>query len=201
VRCLATSLAGRHPEGAACQPIAENFSFKTLDVGRGELTLRLMKRKPLDAKEELLEAFENSLRVTEYLVSALPGRLWLAEPPDGNGRSIAAMVAHRQSMRRTFAKMGGAPVPLPLDRSGSTATEARRGLRKSRDALTELFRGAFARDAGRLKGLPRRVVNMMLYLVQHEAHHRGQICRLAQALGHRLSQGDVMRVWGWKKLA
>jgi uncharacterized damage-inducible protein DinB len=168
--------------------------------GAKELTVRLMKRKPLDAKEELLEAFEHSLRVTEYLVSALPGRLWLAEPPDGNGRSIAAMVAHMQSVRRTFAKMGGAPVPLALDRSRSTAAEARRGLRKSRDALTELFRVAFACDAVRVKGMPRRVVNMMLYLIQHEAHHRGQICRLARALGHRLSQDDVMRVWGWKKL-
>jgi uncharacterized damage-inducible protein DinB len=36
--------------------------------------------------------------------------------------------------------------------------------------------------------------------VEHEAHHRGQICRLAGALGHRLSADDVMRIWGWKKL-
>ncbi len=97
-----------------------------------------MKRRPLDAKEELLEEFERALRVSEYLLGGLPGRLWRAEPPDGHGRSIAATVAHMQSVRRTFAKMGGAPVALALDRERSTATEARRAFRQSRDTLTDV---------------------------------------------------------------
>ncbi len=157
-------------------------------------------RQSLDTKQELLQTFEYSFRVSEYLVGTLPKRLWRADPPDGKGRSIAAIVAHMHSVRRTFAKMGGAPVALALDRNRSTAAEARRALRQSRDALTELFRGALARSESRVKGMPRRTVNMMLYLVQHEAHHRGQICTLARSLGHRLSQDDIMRIWGWKKL-
>jgi hypothetical protein len=44
--------------------------------------------------------------------------------------------------------------------------------------------------------MPRRTVNMMIYLIQHDA----QICALARALGHRLSKDDVMRIWGWKSL-
>jgi uncharacterized damage-inducible protein DinB len=99
-----------------------------------------------------------------------------------------------------FAKMGGAPVALALDRNRSTTTEARRALRQSREALTGLFRGALARGESRVKGMPRRSVNMMLYMVQHEAYHRGQISTLARALGYRLSKDDVMRMWGWKKL-
>ena len=157
-------------------------------------------RRPLDTKAELLEAIEHSFRVSEYLIGALPQRLWRADPPDRHGRSIAAIVAHMQSVRRTFAKMGGATVALALDRNRSTPAEARRALRQSRDALTGLFRGGLARGESRVKDMPRRTVNMMLYLVQHEAHHRGQICRLAGALGHRLSGDDVMRIWGWKKL-
>jgi uncharacterized damage-inducible protein DinB len=157
-------------------------------------------RQPLDPKAELLEAFDHSARVSEYLVGVLPSRLWQADPPEGGGRSIAGIVAHMQSVRRTFAKMGGVSV-AGLDRRRSTPAEARRALRQSREALLDLFGRSLGRDEARVKGMPRRTVNMMAYLVQHDAHHRGQICGLARALGHRLSQDDVMRIWGWKKLS
>jgi uncharacterized damage-inducible protein DinB len=156
--------------------------------------------QPLDVERELLEAFEHSARVSELLVGALPRRLWHATPPNG-GRSIAAMVAHMQGVRRTFAKMGGASPTLPaLDRNSSTPADARKALRHSREALMELFRAALAARKARVTGMPRRTVNMMLYLMQHDAHHRGQIAMLARELGHRLSGADVMQLWGWKRL-
>jgi uncharacterized damage-inducible protein DinB len=48
--------------------------------------------------------------------------------------------------------------------------------------------------------MPRRVVNMLMYLVQHDAHHRGQITSLARDLGHEFASQDVMRIWGWKAM-
>ncbi len=158
-------------------------------------------RKPLDLEREFLDAFEHSGRVTEHLVRVLPPGVWRASPPDGRGRTIAGIVAHIQGVRRTFAKMGGATVALPpLHRATSTPAQAIKALRQSNAALAQLFAGALARGDGRIKGLPRRVVNMMLYLVQHDAHHRGQICSLARALGHEFTGDDVMHLWGWKKL-
>jgi uncharacterized damage-inducible protein DinB len=157
--------------------------------------------QPLDLGRELFEAFEHSCRVTEYVVGVLPSRVWRPEPADSQGRSIAAIVAHLQSVRRMFAKTGGArPIPPALDRARSTPDDARRGLRESREALMTLFREALTQGRPRVKGMPRRTVNMMIYLIQHDAHHRGQICALARALGHRLSKDDVMRIWGWKRL-
>jgi uncharacterized damage-inducible protein DinB len=157
-------------------------------------------RRPLDVERELLDAFEHSAKVTEYLVRVLPARLWHLPPPGGRGRTIAAIVAHMQSLRRTFAKAGGAG-PLPaLERKSVTPAEARRALGQSTAALTTIFRAAIDRGDGRIKGLPRRVVNLMIYLVQHDAHHRGQITSLARELGHEFSRDDVMRLWGWKKL-
>jgi uncharacterized damage-inducible protein DinB len=159
------------------------------------------KKRPLEVEQELLEAFEHNGRVNEYLVSVLPDAIWRTPPPDGRGRTIAAIVAHIQSVRRTFARMGGArPGPASLDRLTSTRAQAQRALRQSTTDLATLFAAAIGARQTRVKGMPRRVVNMVLYLMQHDAHHRGQIFTLAKSLGHEFRTEDVMRVWGWKAL-
>lgn len=160
------------------------------------------KAQPLDLEQEVLDAFEHCCRVTEYVVQVLPSEVWSADPPAGKGRSIPAIVAHMQSVRRMFVKMGGAnPVPATLDRARSTPVDAHQAFQQSREALVNLFGEAIAERRSRVKRMPRRVVNMMFYLTQHEAHHRGQICMIARSLGHRFSKDDIMRIWGWKNLA
>jgi uncharacterized damage-inducible protein DinB len=157
--------------------------------------------RPLEVERELLEAFRQSGRVSEYLVEVLPAALWRMPRPGGRGRTIAAITAHMQSVRRTFARMGGArPGPPSLDRLRSTQLQARRALRQSTDDLAQLFEAALAAKQTRVKGMPRRVVNMLMYLVQHDAHHRGQITSLARDLGHEFASQDVMRIWGWKAM-
>src|SRR5438128_12104414 len=75
----------------------------------------------LNLERELLEAFEHCYRVTDYLLQILPAPIWSAKSCDDKGRSIAAIVAHVQSVRNMFAKMGGAdPLPDSLNRSRST---------------------------------------------------------------------------------
>ena len=159
------------------------------------------KGRPLDVERELLEEFERNGLVNEYLVSVLPDALWRLPPPGGRGRTIAAIVAHIQSVRRTFAKLGGArPGPPSLDRLTVTKAQAQRALRQSTTDFLALFEAALAARQARVKGMPRRLVNMLLYLIQHDAHHRGQIFMLAKSLGHEFRGEDVMRVWGWKTL-
>jgi uncharacterized damage-inducible protein DinB len=158
-------------------------------------------RQPLDLPRELVAEFDHALRVTEYLVGVLPDALWRAKPEGFEGRTIAAVVAHIQSVRRVFAKMGGAkPIPPALDRLRSSKADALKALAASRQAYTTLFERAVADGNARVKGQPRRLVNMAFYVVQHDAHHRGQITLLLRALDHRLAADDVMRMWGWKKM-
>jgi uncharacterized damage-inducible protein DinB len=162
----------------------------------------MAKGRPLDVEVELLEAFRQCGLVSEYLVSVLPDTLWRAAPASRRGRSMAAIVAHMQSVRRTFARMGGArPGPPSLDRNRVTPAQARRALRQSTTDLARLFEAAIAARQARVKGMPRRVVNMLAYLMQHDAHHRGQICTLARDLGHEFRSEEIMRIWGWKGLA
>ena len=161
----------------------------------------MTKKRPLDIPRELLDEFAHNGLVNEYLVSVLPDAIWHATPPGGRGRTIAAIVAHMQSVRRTFARMGGArPGPPSLDRMTVTRAQARRALRQSTTDLSRLFEAAIAEGRTRVQGMPRRLINMLLYFVQHDAHHRGQIFMVAKALGHEFRTEDVMRVWGWKKL-
>ena len=162
----------------------------------------MAKGRPLEIERELLEAFRQSGLVNKYIVQVLPARLWRMPPPGGRGRSIAAIVVHMQSVRRMFARMGGVrPGPPSLDRARSTPLQAKRALRQSTEDLVRLFDASFAARQPRVKGMPRRAVNMLTYLMQHDAHHRGQICGLARDLGHEFRSEDTMRIWGWKALA
>ena len=157
--------------------------------------------RPLEIERELIEAFTLSGRVTEYLVHVLPDQLWREPPASGRGRSIAGIVAHIQSVRRTFARMGGArPGPVSLDRLRSSRGQAERALRQSTNILTTQFESALSAGQARVKGMPRRAVNMLAYLMQHDAHHRGQIVTLAKDLGHEFRGDEMMRLWGWKAL-
>jgi uncharacterized damage-inducible protein DinB len=100
-----------------------------------------------------------------------------------------------------FARMGGArPGPPSLDRKTSTPLQAQKALHQSTEDLARLFETAFVAHQARVKGMPRRAVNMLTYLIEHDAHHRGQICVLARDLGHEFKAEDMMRMWGWKAL-
>jgi uncharacterized damage-inducible protein DinB len=152
-------------------------------------------------EQELIESFLHCCLVTELLVSRLPARIWRTPPPGGRGRSIAAIVAHMQGVRRTFARLGGAkPGPPALDKQTSTPAEARRALRESTQILARQFEAALEARHARVKGMPRRMVDMITYLMQHDAHHRGQICTLANDLGYKFDEDDLMRFWGWKRI-
>ena len=156
--------------------------------------------RPLNLPEEIVEQFEQCGRATEYLVSVLPATVWREPSPAGRGRTIAAIVAHMHGLRKMIAKMGGASVGPTLDRKRVTQAEAQRALRAINDTLTTMFRESLSRGDARVKGMPRRTANIMAYLVQHDAHHRGQIMMRARDLGHAFTTNDTMRIWGWKQL-
>lgn len=157
-------------------------------------------RRPLDATSEIVEEFAQCGRATEYLVSVLPARVWQLPSPTGHGRTIAATVAHMHGVRKMIAKMGGAPVGSTLDRLRVTPIEARRALHAINDTLTAMFGESLGRGEARVKGISRRTINIMTYVIQHDAHHRGQIMLRARELGHTFPSADIMRIWGWKKL-
>jgi len=145
----------------------------------------------------LLEAFATNNRINQYLIENLPSEAWTAKPPDGKGRTIAAIVAHMHNVRVMWLKAAKAEnIPDQLNRATVTSAQAIRGLESSHEALTRLAGRALQTD-GRIKGFRPNVAGFLAYLIAHDAHHRGQIAMLARQLGHPLPQKAMFGMWEW----
>ena len=147
--------------------------------------------------EALLIAYDTNDRINQYLIENLPPEAWRAEPPDGKGRTIAAIVAHIHNVRVMWLKAAKADkIPEQLDRASVTPAQAAKGLEQSREALSAVIRGSLESD-GRVKGFRPDVAGFLGYLISHDAHHRGQICMLARQVGYALPQKAMFGMWEW----
>jgi uncharacterized damage-inducible protein DinB len=146
----------------------------------------------------MLNAFEINDRINQYMIDNLPAESWRAEPPDGKGREIAAIVAHVHNVRVMWLKAAakGSKIPDQLDRHTVTPAQAKKALDQSRDALLVLMKAAIESD-GRVKSFKPDVAAFFGYLIAHDAHHRGQIAMLARQVGHPLPQKAMFGMWEW----
>jgi uncharacterized damage-inducible protein DinB len=145
----------------------------------------------------LLNAFDTNNRICQYLIENLPAEAWNAKPPEGKGRSIAAIVAHMHNVRVMWLKAAKTEeIPEQLDRATVTPNEASTALEQSRKALHALTTHALETD-GRIKNFRPDVAGFVGYLIAHDAHHRGQIAMLARQLGHPLPQKAMFGMWEW----
>ncbi len=146
----------------------------------------------------LLNAFDTNNRINQYLIDNIPPEAWKAKPPEGKGRTAAAIVAHMHNVRVMWLKVSakGSEIPEQLDRATVTPAQAARALEQSREALSKLIGRALETD-GRIKGFRPDVAGFLGYLIAHDAHHRGQIAMLARQLGHPLPQKVTFGMWEW----
>lgn len=153
---------------------------------------------PFVASDALMRAFDINHRINQYVIDNLPAKAWRAEPPQGKGRDIAAIVAHIHNVRVMWLKASakGSEIPDQLDRHTVTPAEAKKGLEQSRSALSAVMKGALGTD-GRIKGFKPDVAAFFGYLIAHDAHHRGQIAMLARQVGHPLPQKAMFGMWEW----
>jgi uncharacterized damage-inducible protein DinB len=148
--------------------------------------------------QALLTSFDTNDRINLYMIENLPSEAWLAEPPGGKGRTIAAIVAHMHNVRVMWLKAAakGSKIPDQLDRNSVTPVQAGKALEQSRSALSAVLKSALESD-GRVKGFRPDVAGFFGYLIAHDAHHRGQICMLARQTGHSLPQKAMFGMWEW----
>ncbi|HEX3322464.1 MAG TPA: DinB family protein [Terriglobales bacterium] len=155
---------------------------------------------PFDSGAGLLEAFDINDRINLFLLDGLAPEAWRADPPNGKGRIIAAIVAHMHNVRVMWLKAAakGSPLPEQLIKEKVTPAQAKKALEQSREALKNVLRASLASD-GRVKGFRPHVAAFFGYLIAHDAHHRGQITMLARQSGHPVDPKTMFGMWEWGK--
>jgi uncharacterized damage-inducible protein DinB len=161
-----------------------------------------------DPYQVLVETYAVNERMNQVLLNHLHPRLWHAKPPGGKGRTIAAIFAHVHNIRRKFLRLSALHMKLPrqLNRTRCSMHEAKTALAESARRCEEMLRGAllsgsiraFRRD-GWARAWPPGAA-MVVYMIVHEAHHRGQVCMLAHQFGAPLPARVGGGLWNWEKL-
>jgi uncharacterized damage-inducible protein DinB len=150
---------------------------------------------PFDLKASLISSFATNNRIDEYLIENVPAEAWFAKPPEGKGRTIAAIAAHIHNVRLMWLKAAGvAKLPAKLEETASKE-DMLRALRASHDALAGVLSSGL--ESGQVKSLKPDAASFYAYLIAHDAHHRGQITSLARRLGHAIPQSVGFGMWEW----
>ncbi|WP_109485524.1 DinB family protein [Occallatibacter savannae] len=130
-------------------------------------------------------------------------------------RTIAAIFAHMHHVRRKWIRLSAPHLPLPaeLDRN-CTQAQACKALAASGALCVKMIEHLltaspelnpspekspkFLRD-GWARAWPAGPM-MVAYMITHEAHHRGQVCMLANQLGFKLPGAATSAMWRWESL-
>jgi uncharacterized damage-inducible protein DinB len=147
-------------------------------------------------------------RMNQTLIEYLDPAAWRAKPP-GKVRPIAAIFTHVHNVRCKWVRLT-APhlkVPLLLNRAHCTPEQAGAGLSESAARCGEMLAEALG-GSGRIEKFCRDGwapswpvgVEMLCYMLAHEAHHRGQVLMLTHQLGFPLPYEVSDGIWNWEKL-
>ena len=147
-------------------------------------------------------------RMNQNLIEHLDPSAWRAKP-SGKVRTIAAIFTHMHNVRTKWVRLTAPHLKVPqrLDRATCTPQQARAGFAESAARCAEMLAEALD-GSGRITKFRRDGwaqswpvgIEMLCYMLSHEAHHRGQVLMLAHQLGFALPNDVAHGIWNWEKL-
>jgi uncharacterized damage-inducible protein DinB len=180
------------------------------DDSSKELAAVTTRQRKVDAQlgPTAAQIFAVNDRLNQMLIDHLDPAVWRAKPP-GNTRSIAAIFTHIHNVRCKWVRLTAPHLKVPpqLNRAHCTPQQARAGLAESAARCAEMLADALS-GGGRVQEFRRDGwaqpwpvgVEMLCYMLAHEAHHRGQVCMLAHQLGFPLPNQVTSGLWNWEKV-
>jgi uncharacterized damage-inducible protein DinB len=164
---------------------------------------------PSKLARTVVQIFAANDRMNQRLIEQLEPTIWRAKPP-GNARSIVAIFTHMHTVRSKWIRLTATHLkpPQQLNRAHCTPQQASAGLAESASRCTEMLAEALGGDGSRIQKFRRDGwapswpvgLEMLCYMLTHEAHHRGQVCMLARQLGSPLPHEVADGIWNWEKL-
>lgn len=166
------------------------------------------RKPPSQIARSAVRLFATNDSVNQMLIEHLDPAAWNTKPA-GKVRTIAAIFTHMHNVRTKWIRLN-APhlrIPAQLSRNRCTPQQASTALEHSAALCIELLAEALSNE-GRIAKFRRdgwgapwpAGVEMLCYMLAHEAHHRGQICLLAHQLGYPLPTAVTSGLWNWEKL-
>jgi uncharacterized damage-inducible protein DinB len=165
-----------------------------------------------DLRDDILDTWRTSNRVTIFLFERLPSGLWATALPGAPRKTIRMIAGHIHNCRcmwiKTLGQELGVTVPPSVDRRRVGRRELIPALHRSGRGILSLL--ALGCDSGGTiprastytwRNLPLDVGHVLAYFAAHEAHHRGQIVLAARASGQRLPAAVTAGLWQWTRLA
>jgi uncharacterized damage-inducible protein DinB len=167
-----------------------------------------------------VQIFAANDRMNQMLIEHLDPAAWGAKPPTAKStakplgknkvRTIAAIFTHVHNVRCKWVRLTAPHLKIPtqLNRAHCTPQQARAGLAESAARCAEMLAEALGGSGGRVEKFRRDGwarpwpvgLEMLCYMLSHEAHHRGQVCMLAHQLGFPLPNAVASGIWNWEKL-
>jgi uncharacterized damage-inducible protein DinB len=173
--------------------------------------------RPYEVRAQLggasVRMFAANDRMNQMLIEHLDAAAWRAKPPakpPGKTRTIAAIFTHVHNVRCKWVRLTAPHLKVPalLNRAHCTPEQARAGLAESAARCGEMLAEALGDGGGRIEKFHRDGwapawpvgVEMLCYMLAHEAHHRGQVCMLAHQVGSPLPYEASDGIWNWEKI-
>jgi uncharacterized damage-inducible protein DinB len=158
--------------------------------------------------ERAAKVFAANERTNQLLIASVDAAAWRAEA-EGNVRTIAAIFAHMHNVRTKWVRLSAPEIAVPglMGRAACTQKQASAALGKSAKSCEKMLAAALD-GSGRVKKFKRdgwgsawpAGVEMLCYMIAHEAHHRGQVCMLAHQVGYPVGNKVTSAMWNWEKI-